>query len=1028
MSKIRFRLKTFFLLFILLLLPLLNFSVFFNYSSYQKDEDIDNYLDFESLKTADSWSEPFIHITGANWTITNNSKVWCSGAGTWNDPYVIENVSITADKDSIAILIEDSEEYFTLRNCTVKTNLTTMYSTGPYAIHLINTNNSQITENNLSQNYAGVKLENSHNNTIGENIINTNNTFINHGHLMFLKDSDNNLIINNIVINSNNAGIVLWEDCDNNTILENIINNTGTGIKIEGRPGELCEDNTVQANQLYNNGIRLIYYIDNCTVFNNTINNKGGYGIEIEHSSVITNSNFSNNVLKNCGFYSPNAIDSSNIIDKTNLVNNKFFYYVRNQEYLNNNNFTDAAQIALENCNHSIISDFDLSSSTMGIFLYSCNNISIINNTINNNIYPILVKYSNLNLLFRNNISNGGQGIYFEVSNNYNNISENRIINNNEGGISIRGDNNIITDNILDGNNGVAINVYYCENLQILRNNITNISDYGIRLNDQCQNISIIGNRIENCQTGIIFEDDCNFNNISLNYIFNNSDYGIIIEYSSDNNNITANIVDNNRIGIYLDSSDYNTVSNNNLSANIESGIKIGNSASFDNIIKNNLLYGCGFQLSGYLNLITSDAIDTSNRVNNKPVYIYANQLYLDSSDFINAGQVFLINCNNSIISNLDLSNGTTGLYLHSSFNNTIENINATYNKVYGIYALYSNNNTFLRNDCSFSYYDGIGVRDSSSNNITLNTLNNCSRGILISWNSEYNIISDNLICNNSNSGIYLDETWNNSIKNNAIKDNIYGVYFFKEVESNNFTENLINNNTYGVLINSYSPFNKYNLFYNNSFTNPSGINAEDNGNLNIWDNGVIGNFWHDYAGVDGNGNGIGDTPHNIYGSSNCKDNFPLMEWPFELIISNPGPFSLSSPDAGIPDDDGQFTLDWTLSSGAVNYTLYISLNIPYTTFDGSQTILVNEENVNTFLVSLSQNGTYYFRVCARNSAGEEYSDLGPIAIIVQIEQEPKNGDGGIDPGIPGYNIFLLIGIIFLGITFFKNRIQHCRT
>jgi len=1001
MKKMRCRLKTIILLLILFSLPLSNFWDFYNDATYQKDEDVDQYLDVEIPKTTTSWSEPFIHITGANWAVTNNSKAWCSGAGTWNDPYVIENVSVTANKDSIAILIEDSDVYFTIRNCTVKTNLTDIYSTGPYAIHLINTNNAQIIENELSQNYAGIKLENSHNNTIKENIINTNYTFINHGYLIYLQDSDNNLIINNVLNNSLNGGIFLWRDSDNNAILENIINNTGTGIRIDGLPGALCEDNLVQTNQLdnseiqltgyndiqYNSGIRLAGYIDNCTVFNNSINNSGGSGIEIAQSFKIINCNISHNLLKNCGFYTPNAIDSSNIIDKTNLINNKFFYYFRNQEYLDNNNFTDAAQIALENCNHSIISDFNLSSSTMGILLFSCTNISIFNNNINNTIHPILAMYSNLNVIVKNNISNGGQAIYFDISNNYNNISKNRIINNNGFGISVRGDNNIITDNILDGNSGEAINAFRCQNLQILRNNITNIGEYGIRLFLECQNVSIIGNRIENCQTGIIFENDCRLNNISSNYIFNNSDYGIIMKSYCDYNNITSNTIDNNRIGIYLDSTDYNTVSNNNLSANTESGIMIGNTDSFDNIIKNNLLYGCGFQLFGYLNLITSDDIDTSNRVNNKTFYIYTHQLNLDSSDFVNAGQVFLLNCNNSVISNLDLSKVSTGLYLHSSFNNTIENINASYN-TYGIYALHSNNNTYVRNDCSFSYFNGIRIRSSSSNNITLNILNNCFHGI------------------------YLGETWNNSIKNNLINDNIYGVYFFREVESNIFAENQINDNTYGVLISRYSPFNKNNLFYNNSFANPSGFNAEDNGNLNEWDNGVIGNFWHDYVGADGNGDGIGDIPHSILGSSNSKDNFPLMEWPPELKNTNPGQFSLTSPDAGTPDDDGQFTLEWTQSSGANNYTLYRG-DSWFSTYSGTQTILVDEQNILSFFEDISMSGTYYYRVLAKNATGSTYSDAQPIEIVVGIPRSPP-------PEIPGYNIFLILGIIFLGIVLTK--------
>ena len=83
------------------------------------------------------------------------------------------------------------------------------------------------------------------------------------------------------------------------------------------------------------------------------------------------------------------------------------------------------------------------------------------------------------------------------------------------------------------------------------------------------------------------------------------------------------------------------------------------------------------------------------------------------------------------------------------------------------------------------------------------------------------------------------------------IRENKYGVYLYKSAGNSIFHNNFLDNTR-----NAYE-----------YASNPPG---------NSWDNGIEGNYWDDYAGVDANNDGIGDTP---YAFRYCnEDSHPLME------------------------------------------------------------------------------------------------------------------------------------------------------
>ena len=54
-----------------------------------------------------------------NWAITAATKDWCSGSGTWIDPYLIENVTINGQNSGSCIFIRGSSVFFVIKNCSL---------------------------------------------------------------------------------------------------------------------------------------------------------------------------------------------------------------------------------------------------------------------------------------------------------------------------------------------------------------------------------------------------------------------------------------------------------------------------------------------------------------------------------------------------------------------------------------------------------------------------------------------------------------------------------------------------------------------------------------------------------------------------------------------------------------------------------------------------------------------------------------------------------------------------------------------
>lgn len=779
----------------------------------------------------------------------------------------------------------------------------------------------------------GVLIADSDNNVFRSNTIRNNSLLYDYSYTGFFADTVSNLTFtDNLLSGNNNYGIYTY-DCDNSIFSNNTVTNT-----------------LDPQDAGYSVAVYLEYSASN-TLENNTIADNAYRGLFLKGSryNTLSNNTISGNPY-NFGVYTGSTFNYFvNYIDESNLIDGKPIIYLMDDIGIIINETSNAGVVYCISCENVTVENLMLTNNSCGIVLYDSINSTIQENSVVSCEEGICLIISNNNTITCNNLSENEYGISVSSSD-FNNVYFNDFANN--GGSDYSSDTST---------------TYWRSPVELL---------YFFGGNEYT---SYLGNYWNSYAGTDANGDGIGDSSYTISGDTNDDDYPLIQPtdfYSFTENQPPGASFTYSPLLPYTG----DTVSFTDTSTDIDGSVTSwawdfgdGNTSSLKN--PTNIYNAPGF-FQVELN-VTDNSFSSDNVTNTIFVYDQSPMTLYVPDNFSTIQQaVNMCRDGDSVLVR-------AGTYDENVIVN--RSITITGEDLPVIDADYGTGIEITSPDCII---EGFNITEAKGYD---------EAGISVS--SDRNTIRNNIV-NDNFQGIYLESSDNNTLSNNTCSDNEdCGILLISSM-NNTIFNNTCNNNCefggesqgYGIKLSSSSG----NVLYFNDLDNPyrnvpgTYYNAYERNNTespNQWFNATIlkGNRYSDYQGVDGNEDGVGDTPYEIDTSISSippTDPYPLIPYSpipeFEPLIT------------------GVSTSDLTYNSINIQWSILNDVNsnnrVLYGTnasMTGAQWSAWNNSSTSPqiALTGLAQNTTYYYSCYSYNAQNDSLFDNSSISSFRTTER-----------------------------------------